>query len=225
MNASSPSPFEKARLYGILDLSYVALSDAEDMAGRMLRGGVEVLQLRAKCHEPSSLVALATSLARQCRDAGAPMIVNDHPALARDCGADGAHIGQEDGRVADARALLGAGHFVGKSTHSFEQAVAAAAERPDYLGYGPLFATPTKPDYHPVGLADIRRVMAALTLPVFCIGGIKLGNLPVALAAGARRVAIVSGILQAADVVAYCRSVRSRLREWEDARAEEKAAS
>ena len=82
---------------------------------------------------------------------------------------------------------------------------------PDYIGFGPLFATPTKPDYVPVGLEDIRAVHEQVSLPVFCIGGIKLENLPVVRAAGAARVVIVSGILQAADVADYCRKCRALL--------------
>ena len=107
--------------------------------------------------------------------------------------------------------MLGPGRIVGKSTHSLAQAVAAAAEEPDYLGFGPLFATPTKPDYRPIGTEDIRCVHAQVALPIYCIGGIKRENLPAVLAAGARRVVIVSGILQAPDVAAYCREVNTLL--------------
>jgi thiamine-phosphate pyrophosphorylase len=101
--------------------------------------------------------------------------------------------------------------MIGKSTHSLPQAIAAASEDTDYLGFGPLFATPTKMDYPPIGLEDIRAVQEAVRKPVFCIGGIKLENLRTVLDAGARRVVIVSGILQAGDVTAYCRKVKAML--------------
>ncbi len=200
-----------ARLYGILDLSYVAPAEAEAAARELLLGGVQILQLRAKRHTPQDLLPLAKRLADICRESGIPFIVNDFPALARDCGADGVHIGQDDGTVAAARAVVGSGRLVGKSTHSLDQALAAAAEQPDYIGFGPLFATLTKPDYIPVGLEAIRSVQKAVALPVFCIGGIKLENLWRVLDAGARRVVVVSGILLAADRAAYCRALRDEL--------------
>jgi thiamine-phosphate pyrophosphorylase len=95
---------------------------------------------------------------------------------------------------------------VGRSTHTVAQAHAARDEGADYLGFGPLFATPTKPDYRPIGLEEIAQVHADVTdRPIFCIGGIKLENLPEVIAAGARRVVIVSGILLADDVEGYVR--------------------
>jgi hypothetical protein len=102
--------------------------------------------------------------------------------------------------------------IIGKSTHSFEQAVAAEAEGADYIGFGPLFATPTKPGRPAIGLADLRRVQAAVRIPVFCIGGIKRANLEAVLAAGARRVVIVSEMLGAADIAGYAREVKAALR-------------
>ncbi len=137
-----------------------------------------------------------------------PFILNDHPELVLESEADGAHVGQDDTSVAEARKLAGEHAIIGKSTHSLAQAVAAQEERPDYIGFGPLFATPTKPDYAPIGLQDIRAVHQLVALPIFCIGGIKRENLPGVVAAGARRVVIVSGILQATDPQAYCEDCR-----------------
>jgi thiamine-phosphate pyrophosphorylase len=139
-------------------------------------------------------------------------VINDHPQLAREIDAEGVHVGQEDISIAEARELAGSGRFVGRSTHSLEQARRAAEEGADYIGFGPLFATPTKPDYVPIGLSDIAVVHAAVQLPIFCIGGIKLENLPQVIAAGARRVVIVSGLLQASDVAQYARSACELLR-------------
>jgi thiamine-phosphate pyrophosphorylase len=91
------------------------------------------------------------------------------------------------------------------------QARAALQEQPDYIGFGPLFATRTKPDYAPIGIDEIRRVQDAVGIPVFCIGGINLDNLREVVAAGARRVVIVSGILQAENPQAYCQECRNVL--------------
>ena len=199
------------RLYGILDLGYVSAEAAPKVLCQMVEGGVGIVQLRAKKQSPAEVEALARKLHPIAKEAGIPFILNDHPALAGALGLDGAHIGQDDLSVPEARALLGPGRILGKSTHSVAQAVATAAEGVDYIGFGPLYATPTKPDYTPIGLEEIRKVHELVSIPVFCIGGIKLENLPDVLAAGARRVVIVSGILQAPDIAAYCREVNALL--------------
>ena len=192
------------RLYGILDLGYCAPAAALETARAMLAGGVQILQLRAKKLTPAEILPLAQNLAPLCRVAGVPFILNDHPELVGPAGADGVHVGQDDLSPAEARRLAGPGKLVGLSTHSPAQARAAFAQKPDYIGFGPLFSTPTKPDYTPIGTADIADVYRDAPLPIYCIGGIKLENLAQILATGAQRVVIVSGILQAPDISAYC---------------------
>jgi thiamine-phosphate pyrophosphorylase len=113
--------------------------------------------------------------------------------------------------MAEARQIAGANCMVGKSTHSVDQAIRAFYEGADYIGFGPIFATPTKPDYPPVGLGEIQKVHEAVGIPIFCIGGIKLDNLPDVLAAGARRVVIVSGLLQAPNPAEYARAAKALL--------------
>ena len=200
-------PLSECRLYGILDLGYVAPGGAASMARRMLEGGVGILQLRAKKFAPGAILAVAREILPICREFGAPFVLNDHPELVPLSGADGVHVGQDDLPVARVREMVGPGVLVGLSTHSLDQAAVEAG--PDYIGFGPLFSTPTKPDYVPVGLGAIREVHARAGVPVFCIGGIKLENLPAVLEAGARRVVIVSGILQAAEVSDYCGRCRA----------------
>ena len=133
------------------------------------------------------------------------------PEVASEIGAEGVHIGQDDISVEKARSDAGYRTMLGKSTHSLAQAMAAAAEDTDYLGFGPIFATPTKPAYQPIGIQDIRAVHEMVKKPIFCIGGLKLENLRSVLDAGARRVVIVSGILQAEDISGYCRRVKEML--------------
>jgi len=204
-------PLSSCRLYGILDLGYAKASDAPRVMEQMLAGGVDLVQLRAKGHPLDEIARLAGQLQPMATAAGVPFILNDHPQLAAELGLDGVHVGQDDLSVAEARRLLGPGRIVGKSTHSVAQAVASLAEAPDYIGFGPLFATPTKPDYQPIGVEEIRRVHELVSLPIFCIGGIKCENLGAVLASGASRVVIVSGILQAADITEYCRAVKACL--------------
>lgn len=198
-------------LYGILDLGYTTPDEAPVVLGKMLEGGVDIVQLRAKNRTPSEIAALATRLAPVAREADVHFIINDHPVLVAATGATGAHVGQDDLSFADARRLAGDGAIVGKSTHSIAQAIITTLEGPDYIGFGPLFATATKPDYVPIGLEQIAEVHKKVNLPIFCIGGIKLENLPEVIAAGAQRVVIVSGILQAPDIAGYCREVKQLL--------------
>lgn len=205
-------------LYGIVDTGYVAREHLVTITSQLLQGGVDILQLRAKKQSAGEVLEIALLLAPICRAAGIPFIINDHPALVQEAGADGAHVGQDDLSVAEARQLAGPGAIIGKSTHSLAQAIASAAEGPDYIGFGPLFATPTKPDYTPIGTEQIVAVHHSVMLPVFCIGGVKLANLPSVLSAGARRVVIVSDLLLATDPVEQTARCKTLLREYEATR-------
>jgi len=199
------------RLYGILDLGYVGIADLERVTKAMIDGDVDLIQLRAKGHSLEEIVDLAGKLHEVTSAAGVPLIVNDHAEVADEVPVEGVHLGQDDDSIAHARKKAGRKIIIGKSTHSLEQAVAAQPEGADYIGFGPIFATPTKPDYQPIGLTGIKRVHNEATVPIFCIGGIKIDNLGQVIAAGARRVAIVSGLLKAPDIAKYARACKALL--------------
>ncbi len=202
-----------ARLYGIVDLGYLSADTAPVAAERLLEGGVDVLQLRAKSAEKSVIAGLAEEIHALTEPLGVPLILNDYPELLRDVPAEGAHVGQDDMSVAEARAAAGRPVIIGKSTHSLAQARAAAEEGADYIGFGPLFATPTKPGRPAIGLQDIATVYEVVSVPIFCIGGIKNGNLPEVIAAGAQRIVIVSGWLKADDIASAVREARAHFSE------------
>lgn len=211
-------PLADALLYGILDLGYVAPDALERMTASLLEGGVDVLQLRAKGADEEVIEGYARRVIALTEPAGVPLILNDYPQIVPSVGAQGAHVGQEDFSVEDARwragrALAGEVELpvIGKSTHSLQQATAAMEAGADYIGFGPLYATPTKPGRPAIGIEDIVRVEALATKPVFCIGGIKIENLETVLDAGARRVVIVSQMLEAGDVARYASQVRAVL--------------
>jgi thiamine-phosphate pyrophosphorylase len=199
------------RLYGILDLSYVAPADAERVASAMIDGGVDLIQLRAKTQSLEEIVDLAGKLHAITSVPGIPLIVNDYAEAAAKVLVEGVHLGQDDDSIAHARKKAGRHVLLGKSTHSLEQAVAACREGADYIGFGPIFATPTKPDYQPIGLNGIKRVHHEVNVPIFCIGGIKIDSLGEVIAAGAKRVAIVSGLLKAPDIAKYARGCKALL--------------
>ncbi len=206
--------FEKmraARLYGIVDLGYVSTCELVSMTRSLCEGGVDLLQLRAKGHSAGEIETFARAILPVTRDLGVPLVINDHPEVASEVGSEGVHVGQDDEAVAKARALVGSGCFVGKSTHSLAQAVAAGEEGADYIGFGPLYATGTKPDYVPIGLSDIEEVHRRVSAPIFCIGGVNEERLEEVLAAGARRVVVVSAFLQAANVAASVRAFKRHL--------------
>ena len=202
---------EESKLYGILDMGYVPPADIVQAASQMVHGGVDIIQLRAKSYIADDVRWFAEQIHPVTSSAGVLFVINDFPEVAAEIGAEGVHVGQEDVPVDRAREIAGYRTVVGKSTHSVAQAMAAAAEDTDYIGFVPLFATPTKPDYPPTGTQEIRAVHEMVHKPVFCIGGIKLENLAAVIEAGARRVVIVSGILQAKDVEGYCRKAKQML--------------
>lgn len=208
---STASALTQARLYGIVDLGYVQPTAVVSMTRALCEGGVDLLQLRAKGLAPASIESMSREMLRVTRDHGIPLIINDHPDIAARIGSEGVHVGQDDDSVARARQIVGPGVIVGKSTHSLAQAQAAQAEGADYIGFGPLYATGTKPDYIPVGLHDIAEVHRQVQVPIFCIGGVNHARIAEVIEAGARRVVVVSAFLLAADVQAEVRQLKATL--------------
>ncbi len=204
-------PLNDCRLYGIIDLGYVERGDAARMVEQMIEGGVDLIQLRGKNKSIGELRDLAAELHDFITKSWTPLIVNDYAEIARAAPVEGVHVGQDDDSIEIARQKVGREILVGKSTHSLEQARAAQREGADYIGFGPIFATPTKPDYPPIGLENIRRVHEEVNLPIFCIGGINIDNLQGVIDAGAKRVVMVSALLKAHNVVDYARCATDML--------------
>ena len=198
-------------LYGIVDLGYVLDRNVGLVTSQLVAGGIDVLQIRAKGRSKPEIADLALAMLPITKPAGVLLIINDHPDLLRDVAADGCHVGQEDLGVAEARDLAGRPCIVGKSTHSLQQAESAEREGADYIGFGPLFPTATKPSAVAVGLDQLAELHRTINLPVFCIGGVKLGNLREVVGAGARRVCIVSDLVCASDVQAHTAAVKAEL--------------
>jgi len=199
------------RLYAIIDLSYITDEQAPAVLRELIGGGIDVVQLRGKRRSVDELSTLASHLLEQTLSANIPFIVNDQAAVANRLELQGVHVGQEDDPIAKVRAAVNRSIIVGKSTHSLSQAMAAEREGADYIGFGPLFATPTKPDYEPIGLDSIREVHRQVKIPIFCIGGINIDNLQRVIDAGASRVVMVSALLKAHSIVDYARCATDML--------------
>jgi thiamine-phosphate pyrophosphorylase len=185
--------------------------DVGRVAEAMIDGGVDLIQLRGKQKSIDELTALAAEVQKITSRSSTPLIVNDHAQIAQRVPIEGVHVGQNDDPIAVVRKKASRSLLVGKSTHTVDQATAAQQEGADYIGFGPIFATPTKPDYQPIGLSDIKRVHDDVKRPIFCIGGIKIDNLEQVIAAGAQRVVIVSGLLKASDITEYARAAKDLL--------------
>ncbi|MBA2322013.1 MAG: thiamine phosphate synthase [Deltaproteobacteria bacterium] len=189
-------------LYGI-----VGGPDPERLGRALLTGGCRLLQLRWKERPADDIIEVGRQLRTACDGVGALLIANDDPEIGAAFGADGVHLGQTDGPVAHARRHLPAG-LVGRSTHTPDDVAAAVAEGADYLGFGPMYATPNLSRPKDVRGPDALRAVRGLTrLPIVAIGGITAANLTEIRAAGADAWAVIAAVADAADPVAATRAL------------------
>jgi thiamine-phosphate pyrophosphorylase len=225
-----------ARLYFVCDARPRG-EDPEALLRAALSGGVDIVQLREKELGRAEVERAAATFRRVCATYSALFIVNDDPDLARGCDADGVHIGQDDGSVEEARAILGADAIIGLSTHSKEQIDASGSapgqadqgrvERgelrtqasedadmrrpgalPDHISVGPIWETPTKAGRPGVGLELVSYAAKHAPHPFFAIGGIDTGNAGQVVEAGAERLCVVRAIRDAADPAAVAAELR-----------------
>ena len=209
-------PLADCRLYAFIDTAYFHGRAPEVFAQQLCDGGADLIQLRAKKSTPDEIRRMAEAILPVTRRANVGLVINDHPDIARETGAEFCHLGQED--------FFDAGHShvsqlstlnsqlkTGLSTHSPEQAKRALAAGSDYIAIGPVYATGTKPGAKPVTLEYVRWAAKNVNLPWFAIGGINLQTLDDVLAAGARRICVVSAILSAQNVAKACAEFRHRL--------------
>ena len=206
----------ECRLYTFVDTAYLHGRKPEVVAQELCDGGSDLIQLRAKNSSADEIRRMAASILPVTHKSGVGLVINDHPKIAAEVGAEICHLGQEDffdaghGHVSELHAKYPSLKF-GLSTHAPEQAQRAVAAGPDYIAIGPVYATGTKPTAKPVTLEYVRWAAANVAIPWFAIGGITLKNLDEVLAAGARRICVVSAILNAPDIAQACREFRRKL--------------
>lgn len=202
-----------SRLYAVLspeDAAAIGLAP-EDAARQAILGGADLIQLRDKRSDDQTLLKLALRVSGAVHELGGLFIVNDRPDIARGSEADGVHLGQDDLAHADARRALGPDFIIGRSTHSLDQALRAEAEGADYIGYGPIYTTPTKPDYGAVGPESIREIADRVSVPFFAIGGIDSLRLGTVARCGARRIAVVRAAFANRNVFESVRRLKKEL--------------
>ncbi len=210
----SKARLANARFYGFIDTAYLGDREPAQLARQMITGGVDILQVRAKDRSHAQLVELGLAVLGAAFAHNVPVIINDDIDAAFEIGADGVHLGQEDWAMIPAAQRverLAGMRLVGISTHSLDQALAAERDGASYIGVGPVFATATKPGVAPVGVELVAQVAGQVRVPFFAIGGITLANVDQVRAAGATRIAVVSGILQSLDVTRAAGEFRKRL--------------
>jgi thiamine-phosphate pyrophosphorylase len=223
-------PLHECRLYAFVDTAYLRGRTPEAIAQELCDGGADLIQLRAKESPLEEVRRMAGAVLPVTQRAGVGLVINDHPSVAVELGAELCHLGQED--------FFGAGYTqlsqlavtfksnearagwrqpltpqvrIGLSSASPEQARRAVSAGAEYLGVGPVYPTGTKPTARPVTLEYVRWAAANIRIPWFAIGGITLDNLDDVLAAGAQRICVVSAILRADDLTAACRKFKERL--------------
>jgi thiamine-phosphate pyrophosphorylase len=204
-----------ARLYLVCgqasDRSTAGGRTLPDLMREAIAGGVDVVQLREKYLPDEELLALANAAQALCERLGALLIVNDRPLVARDVGAAGVHVGQDDMPVAEVRELVGSDMLIGLSTHAPGEIDTVDAGLVDYIGVGPIHETPTKPGRPPVGLELVRYAAEHASVPFFAIGGIDAENAADVIDAGARRICILRAISSAEDPIRAARELRELL--------------
>jgi thiamine-phosphate pyrophosphorylase len=211
-------PLTECRLYTFVDTAYLHGRAPEVVAQQLCDGGSDLIQLRAKNISPAEIQRLAEKILPVTRRANVGLVINDHLDIARKAGAELCHLGQEDffdagyKHVSELR-MADSGLLIGLSTHAPAQAERALAAGADYVAIGPIYATGTKPTARPVTLDYVRWAAAHVTVPWFAIGGINLPTLDAVLAAGAKRICVVSAILNSPDAAKACAEFRRRLEE------------
>ena len=195
---------------------YLCVNHRDDLADflpAVLRGGVDVVQLREKVLGDEQRRASGSLMAAICRDFGVPFIMNDSPYLAAEVGADGVHVGQDDVSVALCRDVLGPDAIVGLSTHDPEEFARALEQPTTYRSAGPIVATPTKPGRLGTGIAYAADCTRRSDQPVFVTGGVDATNVASLVRAGLRHFVVVRALTTAADPYDAAVSIRRALDE------------
>jgi len=207
-------PLADCKLYTFVDAAYLNGRAPEAVAQQLCDGGSDLIQLRAKKSSPEEIRDMAEKIVPITKRAGVNFVINDYQDIAQGVGAEFCHLGQGDFFDAGYRQVskLELGNLkIGLSTHAPDQAQRAVKAGPDYIAIGPIFATKTKPGRMPVTLEYVRWAAENVTIPWFAIGGINLENLADVIKAGARRICVVSAILNAPDIAKACGEFRKRL--------------
>lgn len=202
-------------LYLVLDPGLCRLHSMVETARAAVAGGATAVQLRDKDADTAALVEVGRALRLALAGTGVPLIVNDDLDAALAIGADGLHVGQDDIPAREARRRMGRGKILGLSVETEAAVRAVDPSVVDYVGVGPVFGTPTKPDHQPpIGLDGLARLVAISPVPAVAIGGLKVEHVPAVLASGAAGMAVVSAVCGQPDPEAATSVLAAAIRDW-----------
>lgn len=205
---------EEVGLQVVLDRGCLKGRGVMEAAEGVIAGGARCIQLRDKLSPDREILTTAKRLGDLTRSRGVILIINDRVDIALASNADGVHLGQDDMPYREARRLLGDRKIIGISAHSIEEAKGAEEAGSDYIGFGPIFRTTTKPDLIPLGVEMVGEVLRSIAIPTFFIGGIDTSNVDGLISRGGKSVAIASAILNKGDISlttkAFMKAVESR---------------
>ncbi|MDO4556561.1 MAG: thiamine phosphate synthase [Lachnospiraceae bacterium] len=197
-------------LYAVTDSGWLnGRSLAEDVI-KALKGGATFLQLREKELDRESILKEAIEIKQAAVQFGVPFVINDDPAIAKECDADGVHVGLSDAEIGKARELLGPDKIIGASAHNVEEALQAQAEGADYLGVGSVFTTSTKKNVQNMPKETLKAICEAVDIPVVAIGGINENNVDELCGTGVDGVAVVSAIFAKEDIEMAAANLRQK---------------
>src|SRR3989338_2548275 len=199
------------RLYLILDTQVYPYETLFDIAKRAIPMGVDIVQLRDKSGSAKDVFRFSKDIIKLTKNK-IPYIINDRVDLAIASKASGVHLGQDDISIALARKMMGEGAIIGASCQTWAHAKKAVNEGADYLGFGSVFKTLTKPDRNPMDLDLLSKVFRHIKIPVFAIGGIRIKDMPILEGLGVTRVAVCRGIGQAKNIQKSVRAFKNFLR-------------
>jgi thiamine-phosphate pyrophosphorylase len=203
---------KNCRLYVVIDQRTTEGRDLIKIARKAIIGGADLIQLRfSKETLARYILKIAFKIKGVAEKSGCLFIINDRVDIAHAVDADGVHLGQEDIAVKSARSILKVNKIIGISTHNLLQAVHAERQGADYISVGPVFRTPTKKEYRPVGLKLLNRVSKRIKIPFFAIGGINHDNIDSVIAAGAERIAVVRAAIAARNVQKATQKLKRKL--------------
>jgi thiamine-phosphate pyrophosphorylase len=202
------------RLHVITDTTIQSRFTHAQLAEMASEGGADTIQFRQKTGTTRQLIEAAQAAQAVCARRGVPLIVNDRVDVALGVGAAGVHLGQDDLPIAVSRRILPSEMIIGASARTEEKILQAIAEGADYIGFGPIYQTASKPDAEsPKGLAALRRICEVTSCPVIAIGGITAETAAEVIRAGAYGVAVISAVCAASDPASATRRLLAKIRD------------
>lgn len=203
---------EALLLYAVTDRSWLNGRKLSEDVKKALEGGATIVQLREKELSEEGFLKEALEIKKVTDQYEVPFIINDNVKIAKECGADGIHVGQDDTSILEVRKILGDDIIIGASAHNVEEALKAQKEGADYLGVGAVFGSQTKTNVCKMPNETLKAICEAVTIPVVAIGGITKENISLLQGTGIDGVAVVSALFAQEDITMAAKDMVDRVK-------------